>query len=89
MKIQVTITSFIIKYDFIDEAVSPDTEDPENANENSDAEKNGNSTNERVSTRKWAEETNYDPIKIFKKVFVIHLMLALSNFIIFCSIAFS
>ena len=48
-----------------DEAVSPDTEDPENIS-NSEADK----TNEtqKVSTRKWAEETNYEASKLFKKV---------------------
>lgn len=50
-----------------DEAVSPDAEDPENIGEAN--EKNGTDTsNHRLSTRKWAEETNYDSSKIFKKV---------------------
>jgi hypothetical protein len=49
--------------------VSPDTEDPENANDNSDDVQNNEK--ERVSTRKWAEETNYDPSKIFRKVKII------------------
>jgi ubiquitin-like 1-activating enzyme E1 B len=48
-----------------DEAVSPDTEDPEN---NANLEKNQKKSDQRISTRKWAEDTDYNPSRIFNKV---------------------
>lgn len=56
-----------------DEDVSPDAADPEavasagDAALTGEASESGNVT--RVSTRKWAEEANYDPGKIFNKLF--------------------
>ena len=57
-----------------DQDVSPDTADPEAAGDTAgeealqkDANEKGNV--ERVSTRTWAQSTNYDPEKIFTKLF--------------------
>eukprot|EP00112_Aurelia_sp_Birch-Aquarium-sp1_P014752 Seg32.4 transcript_id=Seg32.4/GoldUCD/mRNA.D3Y31 product="SUMO-activating enzyme subunit 2" protein_id=Seg32.4/GoldUCD/D3Y31 len=57
-----------------DAEVSPDTEDPElNEGQNTDkkSENNDEDSSEikRRSTRKWAEEVNYDPERLFTKFF--------------------
>lgn len=56
-----------------DEDVSPDSADPEAVASAGDAALTGEATESgnvtRVSTRKWAEEANYDPAKIFNKLF--------------------
>lgn len=56
-----------------DEDVSPDAADPEAVASAGDAALTGESTEsgnvQRVSTRKWAEEANYDAAKIFNKLF--------------------
>ena len=57
-----------------DEEVSPDTEDPEavgtageKAVQNQEKENVAGGI-ERASTRTWAEEIGYDPVKLFNKV---------------------
>lgn len=56
-----------------DEDVSPDAADPEAVASAGDAALTGESSESgnitRVSTRKWAEEANYDAGKIFNKLF--------------------
>lgn len=55
-----------------DEAVSPDGEDPENMAEAGKLATEKSENQEivsRVSTRQWAKQTNYDPVKIFNKLF--------------------
>jgi len=55
-----------------DNEVSPDTEDPELVGEaGGNAVKNNNHSNdiERVSTREWARELDYNPEKLFMKFF--------------------
>lgn len=56
-----------------DQDVSPDTADPEavgNAGENALANESNNVGNvQRVSTRQWALENDYDPAKLFNKFF--------------------
>ncbi|XP_031628834.1 SUMO-activating enzyme subunit 2 [Contarinia nasturtii] len=57
-----------------DEDVAPDREDPEAAGENAGAtalekESKSDGNVERVSTRQWAQDTNYDAEKIFNKLF--------------------
>lgn len=58
-----------------DQDVSPDTADPEAAGDSgkvaveSEANTSGIGGIERVSTRTWAESCDYDPQKLFKKLF--------------------
>lgn len=56
-----------------DEDVSPDTADPEAAASAGDSaleqESNAEGNVTRVSTREWAQQTKYDPEKIFNKLF--------------------
>lgn len=55
-----------------DEAVSPDGEDPENmadAGKTAAGKAENEEAVERVSTRTWAKETNYNPEKLFNKLF--------------------
>lgn len=71
--------------DNADEEVSPDTADPEagaDAGQNaldSEATKEGNV--ERVSTKKWAKNCEYDPEKLFNKFFYddIQYLLSMAN----------
>ncbi|CAD5110934.1 DgyrCDS291 [Dimorphilus gyrociliatus] len=51
-----------------DEEVSPDTEDPEAAGDAGEAVQK-NLDFERVSTRKWAKENDYNNLKVFTKLF--------------------
>ncbi|KAK2722769.1 SUMO-activating enzyme subunit 2-like [Artemia franciscana] len=51
-----------------DDDVSPDTEDPELASE-AGAEALKKDELKRTSTRKWAKESEYNPEKLFKKLF--------------------
>ena len=57
-----------------DEEVSPDTEDPEAVGTagqkaaQSQGNENAAGGIERASTRTWAEEIGYDPVKLFNKV---------------------
>ena len=57
-----------------DEEVSPDTEDPEAVGEageravTSKEKENATGGIERASTRSWAEEIGYDPVRLFNKV---------------------
>lgn len=68
-----------------DEEVSPDTADPETAGDAGtaalDAEANGDGNVERVSTRKWAQNNDYDPEKVFNKLFHndINYLLSMKN----------
>lgn len=57
-----------------DEDVSPDTADPEAAGAAGEkalksAESNGSSSSKNVSTRQWAQDVNYDAVKLFCKFF--------------------
>ncbi|XP_017876520.1 SUMO-activating enzyme subunit 2 [Ceratina calcarata] len=56
-----------------DQDVSPDTADPEAANSAGEAalnsESNAKGNVDRVSTRAWAQSCNYDPEKLFAKLF--------------------
>lgn len=58
-----------------DQDVSPDTEDPEaagDAGENAVTQTEATTANgnvERKSTRIWAQDCNYDPEKLFHKLF--------------------
>lgn len=56
-----------------DQDVSPDTADPEAANSAGEAalnsESNAKGNVDRVSTRAWAQSCNYDPEKLFTKLF--------------------
>ena len=68
-----------------DEEVSPDTEDPEavggageKAVQNQEKE-NATGGIERASTRTWAEEIGYDPVKLFNKVRYELLLLLVSS----------
>lgn len=65
-----------------DEEVSPDTEDPEavggageKAVQNQEKENVAGGI-ERASTRTWAEEIGYDPVKLFNKVSYVLLLLS-------------
>ncbi|XP_013404818.1 SUMO-activating enzyme subunit 2 isoform X1 [Lingula anatina] len=70
-----------------DEDVSPDTEDPELAGDagkqalQSEAKEDTVGGIERKSTRIWAQETGYDPMKIFNKLFRddIHYLLSMES----------
>lgn len=59
-----------------DQDVSPDTADPEAAGDSgrlavdTEAKSSGAGGIERVSTREWAEASDHDPQKLFKKVSV-------------------
>ena len=67
-----------------DEEVSPDTEDPEavgGAGEKAVQNQKENVAGgiERASTRTWAEDIGYDPVKLFNKVsYELLLLLLLS-----------
>ncbi|KAM7425991.1 E1 ubiquitin-activating protein uba2 [Porites harrisoni] len=58
-----------------DEEVSPDTEDPEAVGEAGERavtnkeKENATGGIERASTRSWAEEIGYDPVRLFNKLF--------------------
>ena len=57
-----------------DEDVSPDTADPEAAGTAGEkalqsAESNGSSRLQNISTRQWAQDVNYDAVKLFSKFF--------------------
>ncbi|XP_055540431.1 SUMO-activating enzyme subunit 2 [Wyeomyia smithii] len=68
-----------------DEDVSPDTADPEAGAEAGEtalaAEANEKGNVDRVNTRTWAQQTGYDPEKIFNKLFYddINYLLSMSN----------
>lgn len=70
--IYIFLSQFFGEYN-ADEDVSPDTADPESTGAagadalTSDANQEGNI--ERVSTRKWAQNNEYDPEKVFNKLF--------------------
>lgn len=71
--------------DNADEDVSPDTADPEagaDAGQNAlDSEANKEGNVERVSTKKWAKNCEYDPEKLFNKFFYddIQYLLSMAN----------
>lgn len=52
-----------------DQDVSPDTEDPEAAGDAGAQALEKDSALERVSTHQWAQETQYNPEKLFNKFF--------------------
>lgn len=52
-----------------DQDVSPDTEDPEAAGDAGTKALNNDGEVNRVSTRQWAQETEYNPEKLFNKFF--------------------
>ncbi|XP_072947217.1 SUMO-activating enzyme subunit 2 [Epargyreus clarus] len=68
-----------------DQDVSPDTADPEAAGDAGESALSSQGTDtgnvERKSTRAWAAETNYDPKKLFSKLFCddIRYLLAMEN----------
>lgn len=68
-----------------DEEVSPDTADPESAGDAGtaalEAAANAEGNVERVSTRKWAQHNEYDPEKVFNKLFHddINYLLSMEN----------
>lgn len=52
-----------------DQDVSPDTEDPEAAGDAGTKALNNDGAVNRVSTRQWAQEIDYNPEKLFNKFF--------------------
>ena len=60
-----------------DNDVSPETEEEDEMEgvESGECEENGVSRTLRISTRQWAENNNYQPEKLFHKVFGVVKML--------------
>lgn len=52
-----------------DQDVSPDTEDPEAVGDAGEKALSNDGEINRVSTRDWAQEINYNPEKLFNKFF--------------------
>lgn len=56
-----------------DNDVSPETEEEEEMEgvESGEGEENGESRTQRISTRQWAENNEYQPEKLFHKVLLL------------------